>query len=96
MKWCERDQWWLAAENDADESGMIFHWCTAGNGVINDSIYSSRRVRMQFLRRTFSNVSISALALLLAAVCQTGAWAGCYATWGEQMDTISDLVRASD
>lgn len=28
--------------------------------------------------------------------CQTGAWAGCYATWGEQMDTISDLVRASD
>ena len=28
--------------------------------------------------------------------CETGAWAGCYATWGEQMDTISDLVRASD
>ena len=28
--------------------------------------------------------------------CQTGAWAGCYATWGEQMDTISDLVRASE
>ncbi len=28
--------------------------------------------------------------------CETGAWAGCYATWGEQMDTISDLVRPSD
>lgn len=28
--------------------------------------------------------------------CETGAWAGCYATWDEQMDTISDLVRASE
>jgi hypothetical protein len=28
--------------------------------------------------------------------CQTGAWAGCYATWGEQMETITELVRVSE
>ena len=28
--------------------------------------------------------------------CQNGAWAGCYATWGEQMDAITELLRSSD
>ena len=28
--------------------------------------------------------------------CQPGVWAACYATWGEQMGVISDLVRARE